>query len=187
MREIEQELVNFYDARLWPNGLAQQARISKDARLIFGLTMESSVGIVEQGGNNDGPEVRLFQKTIGGAGREPWCMGLVQSALAYAELLTGVKSPIFATEHCMTCWRETPVIQRVKTSPLKYAIVIWKQEGSDSGHTGVVIETDKRQWFRSVEGNTGSDGSRDGDGVYYKHRDWIRTGSLVRVGFLKPF
>lgn len=186
-REIEFELFQWFEEKLKNNGLAKYAAKEKDARLLFGLAMESLVGTYEAGGNNDGPMVKLLQKTIGGASREPWCMSTVQSCLAYAEEKTGIKSPIFSTEHCMTCWRQTPVVQRVKTSPLKYAIVIWRHGDTDSGHTGVLVETDKRQWFKTVEGNTGSDGSRDGDGVYYKKRDWIRNGNLIKVGFLRPF
>lgn len=187
MRGIEQELVSWLDQKLHSNGLAQHAIKEKDARLIFGLAMEACVGIYEIGGNNNGPMVRLLQKTIGGAGREPWCMSLVQSCLAYAELKSGVRSPVAATEHCMACWRDTPQSQRVKSSPLKYAIVIWNLYGTDSGHTGVVLESAPAQWMKTCEGNTGSDGSRDGDGVYYKKRDWVRSGNLIRVGFIKPF
>lgn len=183
-RSIEQKMVNFLDAKLAANGLAQHAIDIKDARLVFGLAMEACVGIVEVGGNNSGPMVELIQKTIGGAVEEPWCAALVQTCLAYAELKTGIVSPVFATEHCQTMWEMTPHGQRVKSSPLKYAIVIWGNEGSSSGHTGIVIESHHGQWMRTIEGNTTGDGP---DGVYYKKRDWIRTGSLVRLGFLRPF
>ena len=187
MRKIEQDLIEWLDKKLAGNGLAKLALETKDARLLFGLAAEACVGIVEKGGNNDGPLVRLLQDTLGKPEREPWCMSFVQSCLAYAEKKTGVISPIFASEHCQTVWNKTPEVQRVKTSPLKYAIVVWRYEGTSSGHTGIVLECDYRQWFRSVEGNTNGDGSRDGDGVYYKRRDWIRNGSLVKMGFLKPF
>jgi hypothetical protein len=180
-------MIAWLDAKLSGNGLAQHAIAEKDARLVFGLAIESCVGIVESGGNNNGPLVRLIQRTIGGAEREPWCASLVQTCLAYAEQKTGIISPIFATEHCRTMWQSTPQSQRVKASPLKYAIVVWGTEGASTGHTGVVIEAFNPQWFRSVEGNTGSGSVREGDGVYLKKRDWIRTGSLVRLGFLKPF
>lgn len=186
-REIEQKMINFLDAKLSANGLAQHAIDIKDARLLFGLAAEACVGIKEQGGNNRGPMVELMQKTIEGADREPWCMAFVQTCLAYAELRTGKKSPIVATEHCMTAWRNSPQEQRVKTHPLKYAIIIWNYDGTDSGHTGVIIENNRQSYLQSVEGNTGDESMRDGDGVFYKKRDWIRTGSLRRVGFLKPF
>jgi hypothetical protein len=187
VRKIDQKMINFLDAKLAANGLAQHALDVKDARLLFGLAAEACVGIYESGGNNKGPMVDLIQSTIGRAEGEPWCLAFVQTCLAYAELRTGIESPIYPTEHCLTCWDQTPVVQRVKTSPLKYAIVIWRHEGTSNGHSGIVIESDKRQWFRSVEGNSNISGSRDGDCVGYHKRDWIREGNLVKVGFLKPF
>lgn len=181
-------MINFLDAKLTANGLAQHAIDIKDARLLFGLACESCVGITEKGGNNQGPMVELLQKTIGSADREPWCMSFIQTCLAYAEVKTGVKSPVIASEHCRSVWAETPKKQRVKSQPLKYAIVIWGLEGSSSGHTGVMVEhVAHSQYFRSIEGNTGDSSDRDGDGVFYKRRDWIRTGNLVKLGFLKPF
>lgn len=185
MRKIEQKMVNFIDAKLAANGLAQHAIDVKDARLVFGLAAESCVGIKESGGNNKGPMVELMQETIGNAEREAWCMAFVQTCLAYAELKTGVVSPIFASEHCRTVLTNSHD-QLVKTSPLKYAIIIWGHDGSSSGHTGVLTENNRESYMHTVEGNTGSD-MRDGDGVFYKKRDWVRTGNLVRLGFLKPF
>lgn len=186
-RKIEEELVRWIDLKLQLNGLAQKAIEDKDARLLFGLAAESMVGIYEQGGNNNGPMVRLIQQTIGSADREPWCCSFVQSCLAYAELKTGKESHVAHTEHVMTMWNQTPKILRVKVRPLKYAIVCWNYEGTASGHTGVVLESFYQKWFRTIEGNTGADGGRDGDGIYYKKRNWYRDGKLVRVGFLKPF
>lgn len=186
LRKIEPEMVRYLDLKLQLNGMAQHAISVKDARTVFGLAMEACVGIVEVGGNNMGPMVKLIQETIDGANKEPWCMALVQTCLAYAELKTGIASPVFATEHCMTCLRETAQDARVKRSPLKYAIVIWQHSGTDNGHTGILIEP-RQVTMRTVEGNTGSNGGRDGDGVYVKERSRTRNGDLIVRGFLKPF
>lgn len=187
MRHIDQAMVNYLDAKLAPNGLARHAIDIKDARLLFGLAAESCVGIHESGGNNKGPMVELIQETIGKAEREPWCMAFVQTCLAYAELKTGVISPIHPSEGCLDVWEKTTLNKRVRVSPLKYAIVIFQHEGTSKGHTGIVIEPVKDSHVLSVEGNTNKDGSRDGDGVFLKRRDWIRNGDLRTLGFLKPF
>jgi hypothetical protein len=186
-RQIEPELLNWFDEKLKNNGLAQHAMKEKNARLLFGLAAEACVGIVEVGGNNNGPLVRLIQKTIGEASREPWCASFVQSCLAYAEQKTGQQSPVFATEHVQTMWNKTPQVARVKTFPLKYAIVCWRYEGTSNGHTGIVNENNRQSKMYTIEGNTNDDGAREGHGVFYKKRDWIRNGSLVKLGFLKPF
>lgn len=190
-RVIESKMIKYLDAKLASNGLAQLAIKEKDARSLFALAAEACVGIREQGGNNEGPLVDLIQETIGGEGVEPWCMSAVQTWLAYAEIKTGIHSPIYPTEHCMTCWRETDASQRVKISPKRGAIIIWKKGSSDSGHTGIVIEP-YPTFFYAVEGNTeaginGGKIERDGGGVYKTKRPKSAVGNMKIVGFLKPF
>lgn len=185
MRHIEQAMVNYLDAKLAPNGLAQHAIDIKDARLVFGLAAESCVGIHESGGNNKGPLVEAIQRSIGKAQRQSWCMDFVECMLAYAELKTGIESPIFPSESCLEVWNKTPLFKRVKVSPLKYAIILWRHDNDPGhGHTGIVIEPVKDSHLLVVEGNT--PGS-NGDGVFLKRRDWIRNGDLKTLGFLKPF
>lgn len=186
MRHIDQAMVNYLDAKLAPNGLAQHAIDIKDARLVFGLAAEACVGIHESGGNNHGPMVELIQKTIGRAEGESWCMAFIQTMLAYAELKTGIESPVYPSEGCLEVWEKTPIFKRVKVQPLKYAIVVWKHEKSPGhGHTGVVIEPVKDSHLLTLEANTTGDSGVDG--IYLKRRDWIRNGDLRTLGFLKPF
>lgn len=187
MRELEPKMRDWLLGKLKSNGLAQDAIKRGDARLIFCLAMESCVGIYESGGNNSGPMVELIQKTLGGAVKEPWCMALVQTCLAFAEDLTETHSPIYASEHCMTTWRETPATQRVRVSPARGAIVIWKNGASDSGHTGIFVEPVARLYMKTVEGNSSGDGSRDGDCVGWHERNKVSNGSLKVMGFLRPF
>lgn len=191
-RKIEAEMVTFIDWKLSMNGLAQEAIAKKDARTVFRLALESCVGIRETGGNNNGPMVRLIQETIGGADREAWCMSFVQTGLAYAEKKTGIQSPIWASEHCMTVWHETPISQRVHTVPALGAIIIWKHGAGPSGHTGITVSAVKDGHFSAVEGNTESGVSsgqvvRDGGGVYLTERNTFGNGAMRVVGFLKPF
>jgi hypothetical protein len=191
-REIEPAMVLWLDKKLAENGLAQLAIKEKKARLLFQLAAEACVGIREKTGHNDGPMVELIQKTIGGAGGEAWCMAFIQTALAYVEVKTGIKSPVYGGEHCLTVWAKTDETQRVLKIPAPGAIIIWKHGKTINGHTGIL-----RQWKTSsmfcVEGNTNAgltqDGSieREGGGVYLTKRNTIRNGSMAIVGFLKPF
>lgn len=188
-RTIESKMIAFLDAKLLSNGLAQDAIQNKRPRTLFACAMEACVGIREVGGNNEGPLVELIQETLGGADKEPWCMSLVQTCLAYAEVKTGILSPIFSSEHCLTVWKNTPIEQRVKKSPLRGAIVIWQHGRSSSGHTGIVLEYNYRPGRMScIEGNTESGIlNRDGGGVYRTERSTKANGSMKVVGFLKPF
>lgn len=185
-------MVRYLDAKLYGNGLFDHALKEKDARTIFRLAMQSCVGIRELGGNNRGPMVELIQKTVGDANLEAWCMSAVQTCLAYAELKSGKRSPIEASEHCLTVWSKTPKEQRVKTFPLAGAIVIWRHGDTSSGHTGCLESTDGEVMF-TYEGNTESGLSssgkveREGGGFYYCKRNFKGNGDMRVVGFLKPF
>ena len=185
-RVLEKKMEQWIDAKLAGNGLAQAAIKSKDARTVFRCAAESCVGIHEEGSNNSGPMVSLIQDTVDGPDHVAWCMSFVQTALAYAEKKTGIKSPVAVSEHCMTTWNETPKKQRVKAVPAAGAIIIWRHGSSDAGHTGLMLEWNDSK-MNTIEGNTSDSNMREGDGVYFKTRSSTATGSMRVVGFLKPF
>jgi hypothetical protein len=195
MRQIEKKMVEFIDKKLAGNGAAQAAIKAKDARSLFVYAAEACVGIREQGGNNKGPMVELIQETLGNAAQEAWCMAFMQTCIAYAEVKTGVKSPVHESEHCMTVWNKTPVKQRVKIYPARGAMVIWRHGSSSAGHTGVFLEGvgEGSKQMKCIEGNTESgltsSGSveRDGGGVYLTQRSMVKNGTMNVVGFVKPF
>jgi hypothetical protein len=178
-------MIAWIDAKLASNGLAQRAILDKDARTLFRLAAEACVGIKEEGGNNKGPLVSLFQDTVGGPDPWAWCMSAIQTWLAYAEVKTGKKSPVFASESCSETWLKTPKSSRVEISPAPGAITIWRKPDG-SGHTGVMLEWMGNK-FRSCEGNTSDANMRDGDCVALKVRSAKGTGNLKVIGFLKPF
>lgn len=191
-RSLNPKLISFFLGRLENLPAYQTAVKARDARAILFLAAQCSEGVREKGGNNKGYEVELFQDTLGGVSSEAWCMSFVQSCIAFAEYVTGIKSPVAGSEHCMTVWNKTPVAQRVNSIPLKGAIVIWRHGTSTSGHTGVVESCDGKT-FTAYEGNTEGGFSqsgavvRDGGGCYHTKRDFKATGSMKVVGFIKPF
>ena len=183
MRNLNPKLKAWLDARV---------EATDQPRLLFRRAMRGFVGVRESGGNNKGEIVELIQDTVGHAEGEPWCMSLVQSALAYVETVLGVKSPVAVGEHCLTVWRDTPHAQRVRFEPLPGAIIIWKHGDSFAGHTGI-FEDSRDGKMLTIEGNTESGlnelGSlvREGGGVYECVRDRHANGSMRVMGFLKPF
>lgn len=184
-------MIDFLDRKLAENGLARQALADKDARTLFRLALEACVGIREVS-DNAGPMVELIQETVGGADKEPWCMSLVQTGLAYAEHKTGIRSPVAASEHCMTVWNTTRTSQRVKKVPALGAIIIWRHGAGPAGHTGIAISPVKGNMFETVEGNTAAgleNGEivREGGGVYLNRRSMGGQGNMKLVGFIKPF
>lgn len=191
-RQIEKKMVEFLDKKLAGNGLAQHAIETKDARLLFGLAAQACVGIKEKTGNNDGVMVELIQETVGGADGEPYCIGGIQTCLAYAELKTGIKSPLPATESSRRLWEDSPETQRVKKIPLAYAVAVWADIGKETGHGEVVMSCDGKI-FPAVGFNTSgttdpnSTVNREGNGCFYTVRNFKATSTRKLLGFLKPF
>lgn len=162
---------------------------------------EAWLGVSEQGGNNRGQVIEIFQKTVDNrAVGEPWCMGFVQYCLMKADKFTNkildydledkYLNQLFKTEHCVTCWLKSPVECRLD-GPEVGSIVIWQKRGSMSGHTGLVVTVDRTNGFIwTIEGNTGpmdKEINREGDGVYLKKRSLTPAGSLQIKGFLNPW
>jgi len=192
MRELHPEMLKYLDTKLAKNGLAQEAIRTKDARTLFRLSAEACVGISEASGRNDGKMVRLIQETVGGAVGEPWCLAFVMTCLAYAEAKCGVKSPLPATEHCLSLWNMTPKAQRVKILPLAGAIAVWNDTGKTTGHVEIVISCDGKT-FQGIGGNTsgttspGAPVNRDGNACVYTVRSMKSSAKRKLLGFIRPF
>jgi hypothetical protein len=171
-----------------PNSLAEKLLVNEASRW---------VGVTEQGGNNHGQMVEIFQMAADkSADGESWCASFAicycteQADKQYKIVDPNAKEKLlFVAEHCMTVWRNTPVSQRVE-KPYAGCIVIWQHYSNgvptENGHTGIVTKATK-DFLYTIEGNTGKgDGIvRDGDGVYARKRKFEGEGDMKLVGFLK--
>lgn len=137
---------------------------------------------------NGGSAVESFQKAVDGkAMGEPWCAAFCFFCIKQVEAETGHKSPLFFTEHVMTCWSKSPKNLRL-VKPEPGALVLWRFDNSASGHMGIVYDI-QGESIKTIEGNT-SDGSgvvREGDGVYERFRSIHGSGKMKIVGYLDPF
>lgn len=151
------------------------------------------VGITEQGGNNRGQLVQLFQKSAGGlANGEPWCMAFVQYCIQAVDSLVSdclegsEKSPLFKGEHCLTVWNKSQAWKI--DAPSLGSLCIWQHGQTASGHVGIVVGLNADGSIMTVEGNTSSTDAgnqREGDGVWLKRRQLVSSGNLRLKGFLK--
>jgi hypothetical protein len=151
---------------------------------------KSFIGTTEQGGDNKGPVVEMFQKAYDGrAAGEAWCAAFVVYCIKDVEATHGVRCGLNLSEHCMTLWNTNSAARR--TEPKPGYIVIWKKNGTDLGHAGLVtaLSQDEPVKFHTVEGNTGPGAGveRNGDGVYPKYRSMAPMGEMICMGFLEPF
>lgn len=158
---------------------------------LLALEAERWLGIQEEGGNNRGQIVRLFQSHMGGSSGAPWCMSFVQYCCHWVDRIgeiIGLMEPsrLHKSDHCMTVWNNTPNRSQL---PFIGSVVIWNVQGTSSGHTGIVVGIDQKI-ITTIEGNTTDSSSRivsEGDGVYKKRRPLESIGSLKLMGFLSPW
>lgn len=136
----------------------------------------SKIGIREKTGNNDGVDVEYFLSTVGLGKGAAWCAAFVHAGLIHC-----------GVENNITGWSPTAY------DPKK--VVYFKGQffgEPQSGDVATIYFPSKRRIahamfyhkrrsssiFESVEGNTNSAGSREGDGVYKKIRSFHSIYSI---------
>lgn len=156
---------------------------------------ESYVGVIELGGDNRGPEVEEFQKSVNGkAEGQSWCMDFVQYCVEKAGAKFNWRPTLFKSEGVLEVWQKSRGCAQAQI-PKRGLIAIWIMNGTQSGHCGIVISVSKDgTLFETVEGNTGpgKDVIREGDGVYEKTRHLAARSNMERrgmrlLGFLDAF
>lgn len=156
------------------------------AQSLAELTIEIALsydGVREKGGNNRGPQVEAFQKSIGLDPGDPWCAAFVCFCMKEAAKRLGVESSFVYGGSCYKLWTRNVDLQMTK--PGENCIFVLdhglSKAGTRIGHTGfcvkpIIANADGHpgeQFVGSIEtmeGNTNAAGSRDGDGCYHKSR-----------------
>jgi len=153
---------------------------------------KSFIGVHESGGNNSGPVVEMFQRVIGKAEKEPWCVSFVQYCVKQVDLAMHSKTLLYPTESSQLLWKSTVKVARL-TAPVPGAIVVFTKYHGDTplsiGHVGIVTAVNG-DTIVSCEGNTSpaTGVARDGDGVFTKtHPTWIKSGYMRTTGYLLPW
>jgi hypothetical protein len=154
---------------------------------------ESQVGVRESGGSNSGAAIRKYQAATSlEPDKWPWCAAFVDWCIA--EWLKDAEAVAW-----LALKVRTPEAWRPKTA-LAYGFLNWAKnrpntsdillptEKAQAGdivmytfsHVGIVI-SDNGKTIQTVEGNTNGEGSRDGDGVYFKTRNKSLVKRFVRI------
>jgi hypothetical protein len=182
-RVLPKALREHLDSLLWKPPLAHAlANLSPTEALIE--TVKACVGVTEVGGDNRGTMVELFQDVVGDVQREPWCLAFLQACIAYVEELHGVRSPLIATEHCLTLWLASKAAYPAQPGD----IILWRMGNTKNGHAGLITGVNSLL-YDTVEGNTGAGSAieRNGDGVFAKRRARGGSSSFRELGFLRVF
>lgn len=168
-----------------------QPRISVDGTSwgdVLAQFAEGEVGVRENGGNNRGERVELYQRSTWlPVGAWPWCAAFVcwccqrLKEAAMGQLLWTRPQTAGAWDferwaqdekpHGVRLYRPEAVTQIRRGDILVYRF----------SHIGIAVGAEKNGMIATVEGNTNGDGSREGDGVYRKLRARSVVRSVIRV------
>jgi len=129
------------------------------------------IGVKERTGNNDGKRVEQYLRHTGLGKGFPWCAAC--QSFIYSKC--GVMNP--GSAYCPDWFKKKYVVyQRGVASKSKFEVCkkgdvfgIWFAEKGRVAHMGM-IESIEGNLVVTLEGNTGGDGGRDGDGFYRKYR-----------------
>ena len=138
----------------------------------------SQIGVRELTGHNDGIMVETYLSSVGLEKGYPWCAAFVK----WCYLKAGVKTEINGMASSVNS-SERWVYHKGKfiSEPLPGdAFTLYFNSLGRIGHTGFYDGRQNASIYKTVEGNTNSAGSREGDGVYRKYRSFKATYSINR-------
>lgn len=140
---------------------------------------EGEIGVREVGYSNTGVRVGQYQATtsLGGSGW-PWCAAFVCWVIKQLNIFSERDRPKTAGAFAFETWAKDMGIDCIKNPKTikKGDIVIY-----DFSHIGIAkTDSNNKNYFLCIEGNTDDGGSRDGGGVYEKNRSIKSVRSIIR-------
>lgn len=133
----------------------------------------------EVGGNNRGPRIRQYLANLDPPMQEgaPWCAAAVAYWSDLAARALGVKNPLDAVrlEALVQSYYDLLASEEVPPEMVEPGDLVLFKFGSSGrwDHIGIVTQPPKpgSKGFHTVEGNTGAESQRDGDGVHFRVRE----------------
>lgn len=127
---------------------------------------DTEIGVREDG-NNAGYQVEKYLRYVGLDKGNPWCAAFVcwvYGQAGVANPRTGWSPSLFPTKHII--WDRG---EHLKPPAQADIFALYFADKGRIAHTGF-IDSWGSTWLITVEGNTNTQGSREGDGVYRKRR-----------------
>jgi hypothetical protein len=151
--------------------LEDQPVIQRSSRLRekFVALAESQLHVREATGNNDGREVEMFLRSVGLKKGQPWCAAFV----SWLHIENNVPnpesgySPDWFRANVVYAARQ-PRITPFESRPAQ-VFGLYYESKKRIAHVGI-ITGETRLHYETIEGNTNTAGSNEGDGVYRKIR-----------------
>jgi hypothetical protein len=138
----------------------------------------SQIGVREATGKNDGVQVEAYLKSVNLGKGYAWCAAFVKWCFDRADINTTITawSPT-AENRKNLVYDKGKFLQDPRPGDV---FTLYYPSLKRIGHTGFYDKKQNSTIFRSVEGNTNGEGSREGDGVYVKYRSVKATYSISR-------
>lgn len=133
---------------------------------------KTQVGVKESG-KNRGVEVEKYLKSVGLGGGFAWCVAFVHYCFQQANKI----NPFPKTAGVHDAWNK---LKANRISEPENNCLFFIDTGGGFGHMGFVLSVDG-DTLTTIEGNTNSGGSRDGEGVYLR----TRKKSTINLGYVK--
>lgn len=155
---------------------------SSDLALKAVKYFKSQLHVREKTGNNDGPEIAEYLKTVGLPEGYAYCAALTYWAFDEASKELGVNNPLPKTGGVLEHLRRTTGKKVTVPQPGDVFVMDF---GKGKGHMGIVVEKIGNK-IRTYEGNTAADPSykgedREGNGNFER----LRTISSINKGFIR--
>lgn len=138
-----------------------------------------TVGVKETSANWS-KYIKIYLNFVGLFSPQPWCAAYLVFQVHKAAGQLGIKARIPKTGGCQVIYNWAEKNGYVSTTPTKNSIFLqWHEELNRYAHTGFVQDV-KGTKFRTIEGNSNSDGSREGYEVAENWRTYV-PGKYVFV------
>jgi hypothetical protein len=147
----------------------------------------TQIGVMENPPkSNRGKEVRMYMESAGSQEGLFWCAGFVYWCFNEAARALGRPNPLVKTVGCLDHWRRTTADKILKNQAvdnpalIRPGSIFIKDHGRGMGHTGIV-EKVENGFIRTIEGNSNTNGSSNGIGVF---RLDFRKINTIEKGFI---
>jgi len=136
---------------------------------------------VREEGNNAGPEVARYLKSVSLNTGYAWCMAFVYWCVDVAAKRLELKNPLIKTAGVLREWNET-TLRKIpnRSNGVQPGDIFIMDFGSGSGHTGFV-EKISGGLIYTIEGNTNDDGSREGYEVARRTREISSIKGFIQL------
>lgn len=138
------------------------------------------IGVTEiPKGSNAGTEVEIYLKSVGLKKGYSWCMAFVYWCIQQSVNTNPIAvNPLKKTGGVLDQWNSKPELRRSKPEP---GFVFIMDFGKGLGHTGFVEKVLPGGKIQTIEGNTNTDGSREGYAVCRRTRSIKECKGFLQI------